>query len=118
MLTLVPFIQLLVNVVLATLQASGVTSPSITALATSLESSVVPLFDKLASGSDKTADTLAVLGALSGVLTTLRNQPGLDAKLLDQINVLDMAVSAGLAGYVQAGKGIDLSLLTPIPQAE
>lgn len=115
MLTLVPFIQLLVNIVLTTLQASGVTSPSITSLVSSLEATVVPLVGNLANGQSRTADVLAVLGGLSGVLTTLRNQTGLDPKVLDQIDALTQSVNAGLAGYVQAGKGIDLSLLTPIP---
>ncbi len=58
---------------------------------------------------------LAVLGALSGVIATLKAQTGLNPTLLSQLNTLDQAVTAALAAYVQGGKGIDLSVLTPIP---
>lgn len=114
MLTLLPFITLLVNVVLAALQSAGVTSPVITSLITSLESTVVPLVTNLKSGTSSTSDVLAVLGALSGVITTLKAQTGIAPTLLAQLNVLDESVSAALAAYVTAGKQIDLSVLTPI----
>ena len=115
MLTLLPLVTLIVNVALTALQAAGVTTPSITGLITSLESTVTPLIANLTAGNSKTSDVLAVLGALSGVITTLKNQTGISPALLTQLNDLDQAVTAALAAYVTAGKGIDLSVLTPIP---
>jgi hypothetical protein len=114
MTTLLPFISLLVNVVMAALQSAGVTSPAITSLVTSLESTVVPLIANLTAGNSKTSDVLAVLGALSGVIATLKAQTGLNPTVLTQLNTLDEAVTAALAAFVQAGKGLDLTVLTPI----
>jgi hypothetical protein len=115
MLTLIPLISLVVNVALAALQAAGVTSPAITGLITSLEGTVVPLISNLSSGASKTSDVLAVLGALSGVIATLKAQTGISPTILGQLNTLDLAVTAALAAYVQAGKGIDTSTLTQLP---
>lgn len=114
MLSLVPFIQLLTNVVLVALQAAGVTSPAITALINSLEGTVVPLIANLSSGNSTSSDTLAVLGALSGVLATLQKQTGIAPTVLAQINALDQAVEAAIVAFLQAEKGVDLTVLTPI----
>lgn len=116
MLTLLPLISLIANVALTALQAAGVTSPSITALITSLESTVLPLIQNLTTGNSTTSDVLAVLGALSGVIATLKAQTGVSATVLSQLNTLDLAVTAALAAYVTAEKGIDLTTLTPLPQ--
>jgi hypothetical protein len=114
MLTLLPLITMLVNVAMVALQAAGVTTPGVSGLVTSLEGTVLPLFANLSAGKSKTSDVLAVLGALSGVITTLKQQTGLDPKLLTQLNALDTDVQAALAAYVQAGKGIDLTTLGQI----
>ncbi len=115
MLTLLPIITLIVNVALAALQSAGIVTPAITSLTTSLESTILPLVTNLSAGNSSTSDVLAVLGALSGVIATLKAQTGLNPTLLSQLNTLDTAVTAALAAYVQGGKGIDLSVLTPIP---
>jgi hypothetical protein len=114
MLALLPLITLIVNVAMAALQAAGITNASTSGLVTSLEATVLPLIANLASGQSKTADVLAVLGALSGVIATIQAQTGLDPAVLAQVKTLDAAVQSGLSAYVQAGKGIDLSVLTPI----
>lgn len=114
MLSILPFIQLLSNVILVALQAAGVTSPSITALINSLEGTIIPLITNLSTGTSSTSDTLAVLGALSGVLATLQKQTGIAPELLSQINALDQAVEAAIVAFLQAQKGIDLTVLTPI----
>jgi hypothetical protein len=114
MLALLPLITLIINVAMAALQAAGISNASTSGLITSLESTVLPLIANLSNGQSKTADVLAVLGALSGVIATLKAQTGLAPAILAQINTLDEAVQSGLAAYVQAGNGIDLSILTPI----
>ncbi|MEO7027806.1 MAG: hypothetical protein ABI147_00190 [Acidobacteriaceae bacterium] len=114
MLALLPLITLIVNVSMTALQAAGITNASTSGLITSLESTVLPLISNLSSGQSKTADVLAVLGGLSGVIATLKTQTGLDPAILAQVKTLDEAVQAGLAAYVQAGKGVDLSVLVPI----
>jgi hypothetical protein len=112
MLALLPLITLIINVSMAALQAAGITNASTSGLITSLEATVLPLIANLASGQSKTADVLAVLGALSGVIATIQAQAGLDPAVLAQVKTLDEAVQAGLAAYVQAGKGVDLTVLT------
>jgi hypothetical protein len=114
MLTLIPIITTLVNVLLAALQADGIVSPSISSLVTGLESIIAPLVSKLSSGSGTTSDVLAVLGALSGAITVLKSNTSISGTVLAQINDLDEAVSAALAAYVQAGVAVTPSTLTPI----
>jgi hypothetical protein len=111
MLTLLPLIAMIVNVALTALQTSGIVSPSITSLISSLEGTVLPMVQNLSAGTSTTSDVLAVLGGLSGVIATLKAQTGINPEVLTQLNTLDAAVTAALAAYVQAGKGIDLTVL-------
>lgn len=113
MLTFLPLLSLLSNVVMVVLQSAGVATPGISALVTSLESSVLPLIANLTAGNSKMSDVLAALGALSGVISTLQGS-GVSPELMDQLNLLDGSVKAALAAYVQSGKGIDLKALAPI----
>lgn len=115
---IVSLVTLIVNVVLTALQSSGVTNSSTTALVTGLENAVLPLLSGLNSGASVTSDVLAVLGALTGVLGTLKQNTGLDPAILAQIDTLNASVQAALVAYVQAGKGVDLSVLTPIPAVQ
>jgi hypothetical protein len=113
-LTLIPIISTLLNVLLSVLQANGVTTPAMTSLITSLGSVVTPLVEKLATGSGTTSDVLAVLGALSGVITTLKQNKSINPAVLTQLNDLDEAVDAALAAYIQAATNIDLTVLTQL----
>ncbi len=108
-------VTLIINVVLTLLQAENITSPAITSLVNGLEGAVLPLLTNINSGTTVTSDVLAALGALSGVLGVLKLNTTLDPAVLAQVNALDASVQAALVAYVQGGKGIDLTVLTPIP---
>ena len=96
------------------LQSAGVIGPSTNTLITSLLGPVATLITSIKAGQSGAQDTLSVLGALMGVLTVLQNtaiDPGKQA----EVKAMLLDVKAALAAYVQSGKGIDLSVLTPIP---
>jgi hypothetical protein len=66
-------------------------------------------------------DGLAVLAAASGVIAALRASHDttnplqfFPPELLTQIDNVDKDIQAALAAYVNAGKGLDLSLYAPI----
>lgn len=111
---ILPLISIIASLVGSILQSRGVIGANTDNLITSLVSSAGTLFTNLQAGQSKAQDTLAVLGALSGVIVTLKATTGISETVLTSINGLDLDVQAALAAYVQSNKGIDLSVLTPI----
>ncbi|CAN5951061.1 unnamed protein product [Sphagnum jensenii] len=111
---IVNIIALLLPVLTTVLQNQGVIGSSTSNLITSLLSTITPLISNLQNGTSKVQDTLAVLGALTGVIASLKANTSLPAATLAEINQLDLDVQAALTAYVQSGKGVDLSVLTPI----
>lgn len=93
---------------------AGVIGASTQNLINSLIGPVESLIASLKAGQSKTADALAALAAISGVITVLKAQPGLPADLLTQIDNVDKDVQAALVGWVAAGKGFDVQNYGPI----
>lgn len=111
---IVTIVSVLLQVVMSSLQAAGVTTPSITALITGIETAILPLFTNLGKGTSNLSDVLASLAALSGVISTLKATTGISPALLAQLNTLDTAVEAAISAYLTSQKGYDPTLLAPI----
>ncbi len=107
-------INLLFPLLTIVLQNRGVISANTTGLISSLVTASETLFSALRSGASKSNDALAVLGALSGVIATLKADTKISPTVLAQLDALDKDVQAALIAEVQSEKGIDLSVLTPI----
>lgn len=114
MLGALPIILTLANIALSSFQQAGVLSPTNNSLITSLEAVLGPAITTIASGQSKLADVVTALGTLSGVITVIKKQTGLAPDVLDKINAIDTAVQAGIASYLDAKAGVDLSKLTPV----
>lgn len=95
-------------------QNAGVIGPNTTNLILALLGPLGNLIAGLKSGTSATDETAAVLGSLMGVLTVLQANTGLSPAVLAEVKQMLADVQAGLAAYVQSGKGIDLSTLAPI----
>lgn len=107
-------ISLLASVLGSVLESRGIIGANTDNLITSLVGSAGTLITNLQAGVSKSQDALAVLGALSGVIATLKATTGISADTLTQLDGLDLDVQKALAAYVQSAKGVDLSVLTPI----
>lgn len=105
---------MVVNAAIGALSASGKIPANISSLITALSPVVGTAITALQSGQGKVADVVTALGSLSGVLAVLKAETGLDPAVLDQINVYDQVVQAGIAGYLDSKNGVDLSKLGPI----
>lgn len=118
MLGFAPLIQLVINVTLVALQASGILTPALSQLISSLELQIAPLLQQLIVGNTSvTADILTSLRSLSGVLATLQQQTSLDPLTLQRIKLLSDSVNQAIVDVQTAqAAGVDLSTLTPLPR--
>jgi len=114
MLSFIPLISLIANVLMQSLGAAGVVSPATSTLVTGLAGGVLGLLGNLAPGQTKVQDVLAVLAGLSSILATLKADTSLPADKLTLINNLDGEVQAAIKGYITAGHGFDASLYSPV----
>ena len=80
----------------------------------SLEAAVNPLLMSIGT-KQTTGDTIiTVYGTIIGILTTLKNTPGMPAATLSKIDEYVTAAQNGTAAYLQASKGFDPTLFTPV----
>ena len=100
--------------VLGTLATGGIAPPLVASLTGNLLGPVESLIASIKSGQSKTADALAALAALSGVIAVLKSQPNLPADKLTMIENVDKDVTAALKAYAAAENGYDQSLYLPI----
>ncbi|MDE2101616.1 MAG: hypothetical protein KGL39_30500 [Patescibacteria group bacterium] len=116
MMTALQLISIFGNIGLTALGASGVISPNTTKLTTDLLTGTLPLVQNIVQNPSqaKSQDVLALLAALSAVITTLQKDTALPADKLALIQSYESDVQAAIVGYVQAGKGLDLTQYTPI----
>lgn len=98
------------------LKNAGVIGANTQNLITSMLTPIETLFAGLKSGTTKTADYLASLAAISGVIAVLKSTINIPPATLTEINNLDADVSAALAAYASAGTGFDPSLYAPIAE--
>lgn len=96
-------------------QNAGVIGPNTTNLILALLGPLGNLINTLKTPNQTVTDeTAAVFGSLMGVLTVLQSNTNLSPAVLAEVKQMLADVQAGLAAYVQSGKGIDLSVLSPI----
>ncbi len=108
------WISLALNVALTSLQAAGIINPEIAAIATGFESSIIPVINAIQNGSSSLQDTQATLGAMIGMLTTLKQSGHLPADIAGRVDAYITAAEDGLAAFSKAQKGLDLADLTPL----
>jgi hypothetical protein len=113
--SILAIIEMVISLGATIAQNSGVIGAGTTNLITALLGPLGTLISSFKSGSTKADDTAAVLGSLMGVLTVLQSNTNLSPAILAEVKGMLADVQAALAAYVQSGKGIDLSVLTPIP---
>lgn len=107
MLSFIPIISLIANVLMTSLGAAGVVSPSVSKLVTDLSGGLLGLLGGLAPGQTKSQDVIAALGASMAILTTLKSDTTLPADKLTLIDNLIGEVQSAIIAYTVAGKGFD-----------
>lgn len=111
---LTTILSILGSIIPVILQNSGVIGSSTATLITNLLSPVETLIANLKSGQPKMQDALAILAAVSGAITVLKANTALSPDVLTEVNNIDLDVQKALAAYVQAEKGLDLTIYQPI----
>lgn len=107
-------IELIASLGTTIAQNAGVIGPSTTNLILALLGPLGSLFTSVKAGGKGTDETAAVLASLMGVLIVLQSNTNLSPAILAEVKGMIADVQVALAAYVQSGKGIDLSTLTPI----
>lgn len=107
---LLPAIELAGNVALL---ATGVGAP-FEPLVASLEGSVNPLLQSVGTAQPVTTTLLNVYATIIGVLTALKNTPGLPAATLSQIDEYISAAQDATAAYVSAESGFSAANYQPV----
>jgi hypothetical protein len=107
-------IEMIISLGATVAQNEGVIGAGTSNLIAALMGPLGTLISNFKAGQSPTQDTAAVLGSLMGVLTVLQSNTNLSPTILAEVKGMIADVQAALAAYVQAGKGIDLSVLTPI----
>lgn len=111
---LLSFLPIFANAALIGLQNSGVLSTATAALVSGIEQSILPLFQKLQAGNSTSTDVLAGMAAGVGILQALKSEKGLPQNVLDRVSADLTSVEAGIAGFLTAEKGVDVSTLTQL----
>ena len=113
--SILAIIEMIVSLGATIAQNQGVIGAGTTNLITALLGPLGTLIASFRAGNTAADDTAAVLGSLMGVLTVLQSNTNLSPAILAEVKGMLADVQAALAAYVQSGKGIDLSVLTPVP---
>ena len=113
---LLTIIGILGTLIPAILTNRGVIGEGTDTLINNLMGPIATLIRSLKSGNTKTADFLAALAALSGVVAVLKATPNMPADALTEIGNVSDDITAALAAYASAGAGFDPTLYKPIPE--
>ena len=105
-----PAIELAGNVALL---ATGLGAP-FEPLIAGLEGAVNPLLQSIGSPQSTPNLLMTIYATIIGVLTTLKQTPGLPAATLSQIDAYITAAEAGTAGYFQAQTGFNPQNYQPV----
>ena len=110
---LLPILSSLLPVILGNTGVLGTTG---TTLLESLAAPVTTLIQGLLTGTTKTADFLAAMAALSGVVAVLKSTTTLPAAALTEVNNVDLDIQAALKAYATAGSGFNPATYAPITE--
>jgi hypothetical protein len=109
--SLLPAIELAGNVAVNLLVPGGA---ALSPLLSSLEGAVNPLIQSIGTKPTPTSEIMTVYATIIGVLTTLKNTPGLPSATLATVDGYITAVQAGTAEYIAAQSGYNAALYTPV----
>lgn len=105
---------MVINAALGALSGSGKIPPIVINLVSALGPIITKAITAIQGGQGAVADVVTALGSLSGILAVLKAETGLDPAVINQINVYDQAVQAGIAAYLDSKSGVDLTKLSPL----
>lgn len=111
--SLMSVVELAGNTALTLLVPGGA---ALTPLLTALESAVNPLLQSIGTPQSSSAEIMTVYATIIGVLTTLKQTPGMPAATLAKIDEYLVAAQNGTASYLQAGNGFDPGSYLPVPE--
>ena len=104
-------IELAANVAISLLIPGG---PALAALLASLEGAVNPLLQAIGTQPSVASETMNVYATIIGVLTALKQTPGLPTATLTLIDGYVIAAENGTAAYLQAESGFNPTAYTPV----
>jgi hypothetical protein len=109
--SLLGVIELAGNTIVSVLVPGGAAMASLLA---SLENAVNPLLQSIGTKPSVTNEVMTVYGTLIGVLTVLKNQPGLPAATLALVDSYLIAAQNGTASYLLAAQGFNPAQFQPV----
>ena len=109
--TILPAIELAGNVAVSLLVPGGV---ALAPLLAGLEGAVNPLLQSIGTKPSVSSEIMTVYATIIGILTTLKQTPGLPAAMLAEINGYIIAAQNGTAAYMEAESGFNPALYTPV----
>ena len=83
-------------------------------LAAALEGAINPLLQSIGTKASVSSEIMTVYGTLIGILTVLKNTPGLPAATLAKVDEYLLAAQNGTSSYLLASKGFDPSQFAPV----
>lgn len=107
-------IELAGNVAVSTLIPGGA---AFAPLLASLEAAVNPLLQSIGTKPSVSSEVMTVYGTIIGILTTLKNTPGLPTATLATIDSYITAAQNGTSSYLLSSQGFDpaqFAAVTPI----
>ena len=109
--SILPAIELAGNVAISLLVPGGA---ALAPLLTGLEGAVNPLIQSIGTKASVSTEIMTVYATTIGVLTTLKQTPGLPAATLTEIDGYITAAQNGTAAYLQAQNGFDPASYQPV----
>lgn len=109
--SLLGVIELAGNVATTVLIPGGATFAPLEA---ALEQAINPFLMSIGQKQSTGDEIMIIYGTIIGILTTLKNVPGVPADTLTKIDAYLVAAQNGTATYLQASKGFDPTLFTPV----
>jgi hypothetical protein len=109
--SLLTVIELAGNTAVSILIPGGV---ALAPLLVGLETAVNPLLQSIGTKPSVSSEIMNVYGTIIGILTTLKQTPGLPQATLSKVDEYLTAAQNGTAAYLQAGLGFDPSNYAPV----
>lgn len=79
-----------------------------------LENAINPLLQSIGTKPSVSSEVMTAYGTIIGILTTLKQTPGLPDATLSKVDEYLTAAQNGTAAYLQANNGFDPSQFAPV----